>query len=175
VFRFTASVFPSEDDDVVTSPYNAMLSLSKLVEFADCVLPIENQALAEIVGRVDGRTGAAAGGGGAVPAAGVLPEPGRGEPGRAEEGAVVLDSREPSVYQAIDLVALGGADVLLNRHLRRLIPVLCFPAAKPFDSMNGIAASMLLNMTSSVRFEGSLNVDLNDITMNLVPFPQVRH
>lgn len=39
--------------------------------------------------------------------------------------------------------------------------------------MNGIAASMLLNMTSSVRFEGSLNVDLNDITMNLVPFPQV--
>ena len=29
VFRFTASVFPSEDDDVITSPYNAMLSLSK--------------------------------------------------------------------------------------------------------------------------------------------------
>jgi hypothetical protein len=40
--------------------------------------------------------------------------------------------------------------------------------------MNGIAATMLLNMTSSMRFEGSLNVDLNDITMNLVPFPQVR-
>jgi hypothetical protein len=47
-------------------------------------------------------------------------------------------------------------------------------AAKPFDSMNGIAAMMLLNMTSSVRFEGSLNVDLNDITMNLVPFPKVK-
>ena len=40
--------------------------------------------------------------------------------------------------------------------------------------MNGVAASMLLNMTSSMRFEGSLNVDLNDITMNLVPFPRVR-
>ncbi|GFH25084.1 uncharacterized protein HaLaN_22990 [Haematococcus lacustris] len=39
--------------------------------------------------------------------------------------------------------------------------------------MNGIAATMLLNMTSSMRFEGSLNVDLNDITMNLVPFPQM--
>ena len=39
--------------------------------------------------------------------------------------------------------------------------------------MNGIAASMLLNMTSSMRFDGSLNVDLNDITMNLVPYPQV--
>ena len=51
-------------------------------------------------------------------------------------------------------------------------PTAC--AAKPFDSMNGVAASMLLNMTSSMRFEGSLNVDLNDITMNLVPFPRVR-
>ncbi len=39
--------------------------------------------------------------------------------------------------------------------------------------MNGVAANMLLNMTSSVRFEGSLNVDLNDITMNLVPFPRM--
>ena len=48
-------------------------------------------------------------------------------------------------------------------------------AGKPFDNMNGVAANMLLNMTSSVRFEGSLNVDLNDITMNLVPFPQVGH
>jgi len=27
VFRFTASVFPSKDDDVVTSPYNSLFSL----------------------------------------------------------------------------------------------------------------------------------------------------
>jgi hypothetical protein len=53
------------------------------------------------------------------------------------------------------------------------LPSLCPAGSKPFDAMNGIAASMLLNMTSSVRFEGSLNVDLNDITMNLVPFPRV--
>jgi tubulin epsilon len=51
VFRFTASVFPSEDDDVVTSPYNALLACSKLVEHADCVLPLENQALIDIVNR----------------------------------------------------------------------------------------------------------------------------
>jgi len=51
VFRFTASVFPSEDDDVITSPYNAMLSAAKLVEHADCVLPIENQALIDICSR----------------------------------------------------------------------------------------------------------------------------
>jgi tubulin epsilon len=39
--------------------------------------------------------------------------------------------------------------------------------------MNGVAAGMLLDLTAGVRFEGSLNVDLNDITMNLVPFPRM--
>jgi hypothetical protein len=28
---------------------------------------------------------------------------------------------------------------------------------------------------SSARFEGSLNVDLNEITMNLVPFPRMHY
>ena len=30
-------------------------------------------------------------------------------------------------------------------------------------------------MYSSARFEGSLNVDLNEITMNLVPFPRMQY
>jgi hypothetical protein len=42
-----------------------------------------------------------------------------------------------------------------------------------FAGMNGIAASMLLNLTSSVRFAGPLNVDLNEITVNLVPYPRL--
>ena len=45
VYRFTASIFPSEDDDVITSPYNSLLSLAELAEHADCVLPIENGSL----------------------------------------------------------------------------------------------------------------------------------
>jgi hypothetical protein len=45
-------------------------------------------------------------------------------------------------------------------------------AGKPFDAMNSIAATLLLHLTSSARFEGDLNVDLNDITMNMVPFPR---
>eukprot|EP00976_Prorocentrum_cordatum_P026950 547226-Prorocentrum_minimum.AAC.2 len=44
---------------------------------------------------------------------------------------------------------------------------------RPFDGMNGVAASLLLNLTSSVRFDGTLNVDLNEITMNLVPYPHL--
>ena len=46
---------------------------------------------------------------------------------------------------------------------------------KPFDSVNNIVANLILNMTSSSRFEGSLNVDLNEITMNLVPFPKLHY
>eukprot|EP01113_Clastostelium_recurvatum_P042591 TRINITY_DN6910_c0_g1_i2.p2 TRINITY_DN6910_c0_g1~~TRINITY_DN6910_c0_g1_i2.p2 ORF type:complete len:220 (-),score=36.18 TRINITY_DN6910_c0_g1_i2:28-687(-) len=39
--------------------------------------------------------------------------------------------------------------------------------------MNSIAGHLLLNLTSSMRFEGTLNVDLNEITMNLVPYPSL--
>lgn len=38
--------------------------------------------------------------------------------------------------------------------------------------MNNIAANVVLNLTSGMRFEGMLNVDMNDITMNMVPFPR---
>ncbi len=46
-------MFPSNDDDVITSPYNAMLALNMLIDHADCVLPVDNQALFDIVSRVD--------------------------------------------------------------------------------------------------------------------------
>eukprot|EP00438_Fugacium_kawagutii_P010741 Skav218257 [mRNA] locus=scaffold2035:113736:130136:- [translate_table: standard] len=44
---------------------------------------------------------------------------------------------------------------------------------RPFDRMNSLVAHLLNNLTSSMRFEGSLNLDLNEITMNLVPFPRM--
>ena len=37
------AVYPSADDDVITSPYNSVLAMHQLTEHADCVLPIENQ------------------------------------------------------------------------------------------------------------------------------------
>jgi tubulin epsilon len=45
--------------------------------------------------------------------------------------------------------------------------------SKPFDAMNGLAANAVLQLTSSVRFAGPLNTDLNEIAMNLVPFPRM--
>uniref|UniRef100_A0A061RE11 Tubulin epsilon n=1 Tax=Tetraselmis sp. GSL018 TaxID=582737 RepID=A0A061RE11_9CHLO len=117
VYRFATSIFPSEDDDVITSPYNAMLTLSHLAEDADCVFPVDNQSLAEICGRIE---------------------------------SLAHKSRASS--------SLSGPR---DSH------------SKPFDAMNGIAANLLLGVTSSVRFEGSLNVDLNEITNNLVPYPRM--
>ena len=45
IYKFTASVFPSKDDDVITSPYNSMFATNKLIEFADCVFPVDNDSL----------------------------------------------------------------------------------------------------------------------------------
>lgn len=51
VFRFSTVVFPSRDDDVITSPYNSVLALKELTEHADCVLPVDNDSLTDIIKR----------------------------------------------------------------------------------------------------------------------------
>ncbi|KAK7907541.1 hypothetical protein WMY93_016153 [Mugilogobius chulae] len=126
VCRIVTSVYPSEEDDVVTSPYNSVLAMKELSEHADCVLPVENQSLVNIVNRI------------------------RRYSGKAWSGAR-MDSSIISGH--------GGLSA----------------GEKPFDAMNNIVANLLLHMTSSARFQGSLNMDLNEIPMNLVPFPRLHY
>jgi len=57
--------------------------------------------------------------------------------------------------------------------MKRAQGVPAMSSEKPFDRMNSLVAHLLNNLTSSMRFEGSLNLDLNEITMNLVPFPRM--
>ena len=38
-------MYPSLDDDVITSPYNSVLAMRQLTDNADCVLPVENQVI----------------------------------------------------------------------------------------------------------------------------------
>jgi tubulin epsilon len=45
--------------------------------------------------------------------------------------------------------------------------------SRHYEKENSIVANVINNLTCSMRFEGDLNVDLNDITMNLVPFPKM--
>uniref|UniRef100_A0A3Q3ABE6 Tubulin epsilon 1 n=1 Tax=Kryptolebias marmoratus TaxID=37003 RepID=A0A3Q3ABE6_KRYMA len=49
VCRIVTSMYPSAEDDVITSPYNSVLAMRELTEHADCVLPVENQSLTDIV------------------------------------------------------------------------------------------------------------------------------
>eukprot|EP00958_Prasinococcus_capsulatus_P007949 scaffold742_cov395-Prasinococcus_capsulatus_cf.AAC.26 len=121
VHRFTTSILPSSVDDVVTSPYNTILSLATLAEHANFVLPLENQALMDLVGHVE-----------------ALSKPKGG---------------------------LRSTRVLTGEQTEK--------GENPFGSMNAIAANILLHLSSSPRFEGSLNIDLNEICMNLVPFPRL--
>ena len=53
ITRLSTSVFPSADDDVITSPYNSVLAAFRLIDFADVTLPIDNQALIELVQRAE--------------------------------------------------------------------------------------------------------------------------
>lgn len=43
VCRIVTSVYPTAEDDVITSPYNSVLAMKELTEHADCVLPVDNQ------------------------------------------------------------------------------------------------------------------------------------
>lgn len=40
-----------------------------------------------------------------------------------------------------------------------------------YSRMNNIVANVIVNLTSSMRFEGALNVDINEICTNLIPYP----
>lgn len=46
--------------------------------------------------------------------------------------------------------------------------------SKHYEKENSIVANVINNLTCSMRFEGDLNVDLNEITMNLVPYPRTQ-
>ncbi|KAM9496828.1 tubulin epsilon chain [Clarias gariepinus] len=124
VCRMVTAVYPSAEDDVITSPYNSVLAMKELTEHAHCVLPVENQSLMDIVSKIE------------------------------------LMSRGSAVKK--DCSVMSGRGGVAS-------------SQKPFDAMNNIVANLLLSITSSSRFEGSLNVDLSEIAMNLVPFPRLHY
>lgn len=128
VFRFCPVVMPSEGaDDVVTAPYNSSFALKELLEHADCIIPLDNEALARMVDR---SMGTGRGGG----------------DGASQRGG------EEATFRV--------AEPTRNKKL-------------PFDAMNAIVAQMLSNLTCSMRFPGALNMDINEVTTNLIPFPRL--
>lgn len=100
--------------------------MSKLIDYADTVLPVENKALLDIYNRIQ-----------------------------------VSSRRKAASSSLID----NGDRIFADK-----------TASQPqaFDTMNNIVANLLMNMTSSMRFPGSMNVDISDICTNLVPFPNLK-
>ncbi|NXW29132.1 TBE protein, partial [Phaetusa simplex] len=143
VYRFVTSVYPSGEDDVITSPYNSVLAMKELNEHADCVLPIENEVRNNILFLSISFF--------------IRPRIGINK-----------------IHQMINFGKLGST-VKQNSLVTSSAGSAKTVQEKPFDAMNNIVANLLLNLTSSARFEGSLNMDLNEISMNLVPFPRLHY
>lgn len=139
VYRFVIPIFPSEDDDVITSPYNCLLALNKLMLHADCVLPVENQALSNIVKKID-------------------------------------DKKLPDKYGRRMFSSLSSTSFLPPPSSSSSLPKSYNNGGNSdaFVSMNNIVANLMLNLTCSSRYNGSLNVDLNELTTNLVPYPDLK-
>lgn len=179
VYRFTTAVFPSQDDDVITSPYNSVLAINELREHADCVLPIENQSLIDLVKRMtihpsEGRGKKVHGTTGTYPR-GRLMQPKNGT-ALSDNPSMALQGKGHRAARAVKKRIHGrdqgrSAEMQKTAMLKKKAPSMSKDT--PFAGMNRIAAHLLTHLTSGMRFEGSLNVDLNEITTNLVPYPKL--
>ena len=47
--------------------------------------------------------------------------------------------------------------------------------APTYTNLNRLIAQILSSITASLRFEGALNVDLNEFQTNLVPYPRIHY
>nr|CCC93335.1 unnamed protein product [Trypanosoma congolense IL3000] len=115
--------------DVVTAPYNTAFALRELIDHADAVLPIDNDALARMADSALGRKS-------------------------------VGDCRDQQPLMGVPVVR--GYSVAQPTQTKL-----------PYDSMNALVAQLLSNITCAMRFPGPLNMDINEITTNLVPYPRL--
>lgn len=122
VTRFSTCVYPSEENDVITSPYNTIFATKELIQCADCVFPINNSSL------------------------------------------FAINQLESSPQDSSTSTDFGGVKAAGVKSKSR---------SRGFDTVNNIVARMLCHLTSSSRFNGEMNVDLNEIYTNLVPFPRL--
>ncbi|KAG4098698.1 putative tubulin/FtsZ family protein [Neocallimastix lanati (nom. inval.)] len=162
IYRFSTAIFPNcKDDDVITSPYNSLLSLNALNESADCVFPLDNKALSEICERISQKITKTSSSYKDSTLKFKLKEG-----NQKEVDPLSLKVREASIRHTIVDSCFSKGQTTHSSE---------FNKARPFDYMNNLVSQMLLNLTSSMRFPGDLNVDINEISMNLVPFPKLKY
>lgn len=72
------------------------------------------------------------------------------------------------------LISLATHVSNAKRAERRRMDVIPDIDKTSYATMNQIVGHLLTNLTSSMRFEGPLNVDLNEVTTNLIPYPKMQ-
>jgi len=128
------------------------------------VLPIENEALADLCAKIDRGASASMG----------LGNLSLDDDQRVLGGSRLTDSVDLKELERFYKSGKGPPAKAVKQAKRKSAATQKkSPKASAFGEMNNIVARMLTNLTSSMRFEGSLNVDLNEITTNLVPFPKL--
>lgn len=126
----SAPIIPSRNaNDVITSPYNSVFSLSSLLQSADVILPFDNESIMRCVENLGNK---------------------RVNPDKTVRANAKRLANDP-------LVGQGDAG---NKH-------------RPFKDVNQTVTTALSCITASMRFGGELNVDLNELSVNLVPFPEL--
>jgi tubulin epsilon len=134
ITKIATSVYPSEENDVITSPYNTILATRELITNADCVFPLSNSSLFAVH---------------------------------------QLESPSKSDKAATATVSSAQSDVVISTKGGKGNSGLKKKKERGFDEINLIAARMLCNLTAPSRFHGEMNVDLNEIYTNLIPFPNL--
>lgn len=129
VCRIVTSIYPSVEDDVITSPYNSVLAMRELTEHADCVLPVENQVPFSTFCRLN----------------------------RESEPFFFFShphssSSLQSLVEIVNKIKHMSHTAKPGAAIRRDSSVISGQgglsgAEKPFDAMNNIVANLLLNMT----------------------------
>lgn len=100
-YKFMVSVVPSPNDDVVTSPYNTILSLNAMHKMADCVLPVDNQSLARIYDTIHSNSDIG--------------------PNGRKKGTSLVDSNPLTVAKNIALSAKSDAFATMNNIVANLL------------------------------------------------------
>ena len=160
----TFSIVPSPKvSDTVVEPYNATLSVHQLVENADEVVCIDNEALYDICFRQAP----------SLPRA--MPDPGEflspcpyfgdcHEPMHLPISCIIVFAEQPTCCRCgpvfRDLFGRWDEDDSL-------------PPSNPGKGMNDLVSAVMSGVTCSLRFPGQLNSDLRKLAVNLVPFPRL--
>lgn len=123
ITRFSTCVYPSDESDVITAPYNTMLATRELICSADCVFPLNNSSL--------------------------------------------------FAFNQLENPPKASGDENADASAQSASGMSRKSKSRGFEGVNNIAARMLCHLTSSSRFHGEMNVDINEIYTNLVPFPRM--